>query len=171
MNSVLNLNTAWIASNFLNYIEHNFSGTVADWYDSLSEDGKNTLRIMETPAAMFRSLCREIEAEFIGTKINSEEKAQERQRKINNIELWSMRYLKNYIAEFTQYYYKTGHNKTNLAMFYDKLPYPINSIINEKYMAWLERTDVVVTLSSRISYLLKWVNEQCLDLQKQKKIE
>ena len=56
-------------------------------------------------------------------------------------------------------------------MFYDKLSYPINSIINEKYMAWLERTDVVDTLESRISYLRKWVNEQCLDLQKQKKIK
>ena len=57
--------------------------------------------------------------------------------KINNIELWDMRYLENYIAEFSQYYYKIGHNETNLGMFYDKLPYPINSIINEKYMVLL----------------------------------
>ena len=77
-----------------------------------------------------------------------------------------MRCLENYIAEFSQYYYKIGHNKINLGMFYDKLPYPINSIINEKYMAWFERTDVVDTLGSRIFYLQKWVNEQCLDLQK-----
>ena len=62
-----------------------------------------------------------------------------------------MRYLENYIAEFSQYYYKIGHNETNLGMFYDKLSYPINSIINEKYMAWLERTDVVDALGSRIS--------------------
>ena len=85
---------------------------------------------METPAAMFRSLCKEIETEFIGAKINFEEKAREWQRKINNIELWDMTYLENYIAEFSQYYYKIGHNETNLGMFYDKLPYPINSIIN-----------------------------------------
>ena len=77
MNSVLNLNTTWTAANFLNYIEHSFSGTIADWYDSLSEDGKNTLRIMETPAAMFRNLCKEIETEFIGAKLDSEEKARE----------------------------------------------------------------------------------------------
>ena len=38
-------------------------------------------------------------------------------------------------------------------------------------MAWLERTDVIDTLGSRISYLRKWVNEQCLDLQKRKKIK
>ena len=38
MNSVLNLNTTWTEANFLNYIEHSFSGTVSDWYDSLSED-------------------------------------------------------------------------------------------------------------------------------------
>ena len=75
MNSVLNLNTAQTVANFLNYIEHSFFGTVADWYDSLSEDGKNTLRTMETPVAMFRSLCKEIETEFIGTKVDSEEKA------------------------------------------------------------------------------------------------
>jgi len=75
-----------------------------------------------------------------------------------------MRYLENCIAEFSQYYYKIGYNKTNLGMFYDKLPYPINSIINEKYMVWLERT-YVDTLSSRISYLRKWINEHCLDLQ------
>ena len=46
MNSVLNLNTTWTARNFLNYIEHNFSSTVADCYDSLNEDGKNALRII-----------------------------------------------------------------------------------------------------------------------------
>ena len=66
-----------------------------------------------------------------------------------------MRYLENYIAEFSQYYYKIEHNETNLGMFYDKFPYPINSIINEKYMTWLERTDVVDTLGLRISYLRK----------------
>ena len=93
INNVLNLNTTWTAANFLNYIEHSFSGTVADWYDSLSEDSKNTPRTMETPAALFRSLCKEIETEFIGAKIDSEEKAREWQRKINNIELWDMRYL------------------------------------------------------------------------------
>ena len=65
MNSVLNLNTTWIAANFLNYIEHSFSGIVADWYDSLNEEGKNELRIMETPEAMFKKLCKEIEIEFI----------------------------------------------------------------------------------------------------------
>ena len=53
-----------------------------------------------------------------------------------------MRFLENYIAEFSQYYYKIGYNEINLGMFYDKLPYPINSIINEKYMTWLEKADV-----------------------------
>ena len=77
-----------------------------------------------------------------------------------------MRYLENYIAEFSQCYYKIRHNKTNLGMFYDKLPYPINSIINETYMALLEQTDVGHALGSRISYLRKWVNEQYLDFQK-----
>jgi len=56
-------------------------------------------------------------------------------------------------------------------MFYDKLPYLINSIINKKYIAWLERADVVDTLGSRIFYLRKLVNDQCLELQKQRKIK
>ena len=79
---------------------------------------------------MFKKLCKEIEIEFIGSKLDSEEKTREWQRKINNIEIWDMRFLENYIAEFSQYYYKIGHNDINLGMFYDKLPYPINSIIN-----------------------------------------
>ena len=87
MNSVLNLNTTWTAVNFLNYIEHSFSGTVADWYDLLTEEGKNTLKMMETPAAMFKNPCKEIETEFIGAKLDSEEKTREWQRKINNIKL------------------------------------------------------------------------------------
>jgi len=41
-------------------------------------------------------------------------------------------------------------------MFYDKLPYPINSIINEKYITWLEKADVIDTFGSSISYLRKW---------------
>ena len=75
MNTVLNLNTTWTAANFLNYIEHSFSVTLADWYDSLSENCLNTLRMMKTAATMFRSLCKEIETEFIEAKIDSEEKA------------------------------------------------------------------------------------------------
>ena len=171
MNSVLNLNTSWIAANFPNYIEHSLCGTVADQYNLLNENDKNTLRMMEIPTAMIKNLCKEIETEFIRAKLNSKEKAREWQRKINNIELQDMRYLKNYIVEFSQYYYKIGHNETNLGIFYDKLPYPINSIINEKYIAYLKRADVIDTLSSRISYLRKWVNNQYLDLQKQKKIK
>ena len=74
MNSILNLNTTWTAVNFLNYIEHNFSGTVTDWYDSLNEDDKNTSRMIETPTAMFKNLCKEIEPEFIEAKLDSEKK-------------------------------------------------------------------------------------------------
>ena len=79
-----------------------------------------------------------------------------------------MRCLENYIAVFSQYYYKFGHNDINLGTFYDKLPYPINSIINEKYIAWLEKANVIDTLGTRIYYLRKWVNDQCLDLHKKK---
>ena len=56
MNSILNLNSTWTAITFLNSIEHSFSGFIVDWYGSLNEDGKNTLRMMETPAAMFKNL-------------------------------------------------------------------------------------------------------------------
>ena len=61
-----------------------------------------------------------------------------------------MRYLENYITEFRQYYYKIGHNETNLGISYDKLPYPINSIINEKCITWLEKTNVINTLGTRM---------------------
>jgi len=43
--------------------------------------------MMETPAAMFKNLCKEIETEFIGAKLDFEEKSRDWQRKINNIEL------------------------------------------------------------------------------------
>ena len=89
--------------------------------------------MIETPAVMFKNLCQEIETEFIGAKLDSEERARQWQRKINNIELWDMRYLKNYMAKFSQYYYKIGYNETNFGMFYDKLSYPINSIIKKIY--------------------------------------
>ena len=88
---------------------------------------------------------------------------------INNIQFWEKRYLKNYIAEFSQYYCKIGHNETNLRMFYDKLYYPINFIINEKCITWLQKADVIDTLGIRISFSRKWVNDQCLDLQNQRK--
>ena len=101
-----------------------------------------------------------MENEFIRAKLDYKEKVRDWQKKINNIELWDIRYLKNCIDEFSQYYYKIGHNETNLGMFYDKLSYPINSIINEKYIAYLKRANVIDTLGSRISYLRKWVNDQ-----------
>ena len=83
MNSILNLNTTWTAANFLNYIEHNFSCIVADWQDSLNEDGKNTLRMMETLFAILKNLCKKIKTEFIRAKLDSKEKEREWQRKIN----------------------------------------------------------------------------------------
>ena len=117
---------------------------------------------------MFKKLCKDIKIEFIDAKVNSEEKTRECQRKINNTEIWDMRYLKNYSTEFSKSYYKIGHNDTNLGIFYDKLPYPINLTISEKYVVWLEKADVIDTLGIRISCLRKLVNEQCLDLQKPK---
>ena len=69
------------------------------WF--LNENGKKTLKMMKTAVAMFKNLCKEIEAEFVGTKLDSEENIREWQRKINNIRLWDMRYLKNYIDEFS----------------------------------------------------------------------
>jgi len=59
--------------------------TIADWHDSLNEDDKNALRMMETLAAMFKNLCNEIETEFIRAKLDSEEKVRERHKKINSI--------------------------------------------------------------------------------------
>jgi len=44
-------------------------------------------------------------------------------------------------------------------------------MINEKYMVWLEKANVIDTLGTRISSVRKWVNDQCLDLQKQKKMK
>jgi len=47
--------------------------------------GKNILRMTETPAAMFKKLCKEIKTEFIGAKLDFEEKARKWQRTINDI--------------------------------------------------------------------------------------
>ena len=121
---------------------------------------------METPAAMLKTLCKETKTEYIGAKLDSEENTIEWQRKITNIELWDLRYLKNCIAKFSQCYYKIRHNEINLGIFYDKLSYPINSIINEIYITWLEKPYVINTIGIRIPYLRKCVNDECLDLQK-----
>ena len=63
---------------------------------------------MKIPAAMFKNLCKELKIEFIGAKLDSEEKAIEQQRNIDNIELWDMRYLDNYIAELFNIITKMG---------------------------------------------------------------
>jgi len=46
-------------------------------YESLNEEGKNELRIMETREAMFKKLYEKIEIEFIGSKLDFEEKTRE----------------------------------------------------------------------------------------------
>ena len=43
--------------------------------------------MIETPEAMFKKLCKEIKIEFISSKLDSEEKIREWQRKINNLEI------------------------------------------------------------------------------------
>ena len=44
--------------NFLNYIEHSFSAAIANWFHSLDEEGKNIVRIIETPTTMFKNYIR-----------------------------------------------------------------------------------------------------------------
>jgi len=53
---------------------------------------------MKTLEAMFKKLCKETQIEFIGAQLDSEEKAREWQRKINNIDIWDMMCLKKYIS-------------------------------------------------------------------------
>ena len=74
MHCVLNLNTTSATGNFLNNIEHSFSATIVNWYDTLNEEEKNTLRIVEVPEAMFIKLCKDIKIEFIGAKLDSQRK-------------------------------------------------------------------------------------------------
>ena len=74
MNSVINLNTTWAIENFLNYIEHSFPSSIVDCYDSLDKEGKNTLKMIETPTNMFKTLCKEFKTKFIVAKLDSEEK-------------------------------------------------------------------------------------------------
>ena len=52
----MNLNTIWADGNLLNYSEHSYFGTVTDLYNSLYEQGKNVLRMMEAPATMFKKI-------------------------------------------------------------------------------------------------------------------
>ena len=56
MNSVTKLSTIRIAEHFLNYIELSATSTVADRYDPLDEEGKNALRMMKIPNAIFKKL-------------------------------------------------------------------------------------------------------------------
>jgi len=69
MNSVLNLNTIWTAGNFLNYIEHSFLGIVTDWYDSLNEEAKKELRMMETPEVMFKNYVRKLKLNLLALNL------------------------------------------------------------------------------------------------------
>ena len=54
MMSVLNMNLEWRSVNFLNYIEHSLYGIVADWYEGIDEETKETLRAVEPPDVMVR---------------------------------------------------------------------------------------------------------------------
>jgi len=81
------LNTTCTAKNFQNDIEHSFTGTIAGLYDSLDEERKKVLRMIEIPGVMSKKLCKEIKIEFIDAELDFEEKAIESQRKINNVKI------------------------------------------------------------------------------------
>ncbi|XP_056695731.1 uncharacterized protein [Spinacia oleracea] len=164
MSSVLNLNTEWTLEIFLNYIEHNLYGRVADWYDGLDEEVKGLLRESEVPTTTFRQLCQYIEAEFIGSKADLGEKMMECQRNLSNLSVCNIKYIESYIMEFEQYYYKIGENKTNLGMFYDKLPNPINEEINEKYQELVDKHGHRDALGRMIEFLRKWIEKKCREV-------
>ena len=70
---------------------------------------------METSIATFKNYVMKSTL-ILSRKPNFEKRATKQKRKINNIEIWDVRDLQKYIAEFSQYYYKIGHNKTNVDM-------------------------------------------------------
>ncbi|XP_021728284.1 uncharacterized protein LOC110695343 [Chenopodium quinoa] len=160
MSSVLNLNTEWTSRNFLNYIEHSFYGCLEDWYDGIDKEVKTS----ESPTRMFRQLCQYIELEFIDPRADLNEKRMEYQRKLSNLSICNMKYVENYIMEFETYYYKIGENETNLGMFYDKLPSPLNEEISEKYQEWKEKYIARDALGNRIASLRKWIEKKCREV-------
>ncbi|XP_021733293.1 uncharacterized protein LOC110700113 [Chenopodium quinoa] len=164
MSSVLNLNIEWTSENFLNYIEHSLYGCVEDWYDGIDEEVKTALRASESPTRMFRQLCRYIELEFIGLRADPNEKQMEYQRKLSNLSICNMKYVDDYIMEFETYYYKIGENETNLGMFYDKLPSPLNEEISEKYQEWREKFLARDALGNIIAFLRKWIEKKCREV-------
>ncbi|XP_021746677.1 uncharacterized protein LOC110712520 [Chenopodium quinoa] len=164
MSSVLNLNTEWTSENFLNYIEHSLYGCVEDWYDGIEEEVKTVLRASESPTRMFRQLCQYIEIEFIGPRADPNEKRMEYKRKLSNLSICNIKYVDDYIMEFETYYYKIGENETNLGMFYDKLPSPLNEEISEKYQEWRERFLARDALGNIIAFLRKWIEKKCREV-------
>ena len=56
-------------------------------------------------------------------------------------------------------------------MFYDKLPYLINYMINEKYIPQLEKAKVIDNFGTTIFYVRKWANDRRLNLKKQNKMK
>ena len=112
---------------------------------------------------MFTLICELIEVEFIGEKEDEDKEALKWQRTLNNLEICNMKYVDNYITEFEKYYYKIGENSTNLQMFFDKLPAPINEQISEEYRELIKNGDKD-TLGNKISYVRKCVEKKCRDV-------
>ena len=164
MMSVLNMNPEWRSENFLNYIEHSMYGIVADWYEGIDEETKETLRAIEPPDVMFRQFCKVLEYEFVGDRDDKDKKLIEWQRKLNTLEICNMRFLENYLSEFEQYYYKVGENAINLQMLFDKLPKPINEEISEGYQEWIEKYNSRDTLGNRLRFIRRWVEKKCREV-------
>ena len=116
---------------------------------------------------MFTLICELIEDEFIGEKEDEDKEALKWQRTLNNLEICNMKYVDNYITEFEKCYYKIGENNTNLQMFFDKLPAPINEQISEEYRELIKNGDKD-TLGNKISYVRKCVEKKCRDVRSTK---
>jgi len=69
-------------------MEHSFSVTRANSYDSLDEKGKNVPRLIETSVTMIKKLLKGNQIVFIGARFDYKEQAIEWQREINDIEIW-----------------------------------------------------------------------------------
>ncbi|XP_021722592.1 uncharacterized protein LOC110690074 [Chenopodium quinoa] len=120
-------------------VQQKIENKLEDWYDGVDEEVKTTLTASESPTRMFRQLCQYIELEFIGPRADPNEKRMKYQKKLSNLSICNMKYVDNYFMEFETYYYKIGENETNLGMFYNKLPSPLNEEISEKYQEWKEK--------------------------------
>ncbi|XP_048229564.1 uncharacterized protein LOC125370031 [Ricinus communis] len=171
------------AIEYLRFLQYKTSGIVFEFFiEFMDNQQKNSFPIIEIARInieqrktdsttlnreLLKLMTKELMQQFIGISDSTESAnkiLEEAKWKLNNIQLCDLCYFHEFVCQYEKYYYSLNSSDYDayIELFINKIPYPVNVIIKEKYQAGIRENSTPKTLGGVIRIVDQYIAEQCL---------